>query len=107
MVGVRPHAAGAHPGLVLGDHQDLNGCGQGEDSLLEAGGVLVGKPLLEECSLLPREGVVLGQVQVFNTVKVVVLLRQPAENIRILVRVGGRVIGLAWVLDLNWVERKI
>ena len=67
----------------------------------EAGGVLVGKPLLEECSLLPREGVVLGHVQVLYTVKVVVSLRQPAENIRILVRVSGGVIGLAWVLDLH------
>ena len=99
MVGVPPHAAGAHPGLVLGDHQDLNGCGQGEDSLLEAGGVLVGKPLLEECSLLPREGVVLGHVQVLHTVKVVVLLRQPAENIRILVGVGGKGYWLGMGLD--------
>ena len=62
--------------------------------------MLLGKPLLDEGALLASEGLVLGDIQILHAVKVVVLVSQPAENSWILVRVGGRVDGLAKVLDL-------
>ena len=55
---------------------------------------------LLEGALLASESVVLGDIQILHAVKVVVLVSQPAENSRILVVVGGRVDGLAKVLDL-------
>ena len=42
--------------------------------------MLIGEPLAEEGVLLPSQGVVLGQVQILNTVEVEVLLSQPAEK---------------------------
>ena len=57
MGGVVPHAGAAHPGLVLAGHQDLQCTGQAEDSLLEAGSVLVCHSLLEEGGLTPSDGV--------------------------------------------------
>ena len=42
--------------------------------------MLIGEPLAEEGVLLSSQGVVLGQVQILNTVEVEVLLRKPAEK---------------------------